>query len=84
MNPADGEPGRTSGLAVMMLRDLRLRWGVQGAEVDGWKTAPELIQVRAMDDIEYWRKREHQSAPAKTVLLTQYELIEKRKANGAT
>ncbi len=84
MNPQDGEPARTSGNAIQLLRDLRLRWGIQGAEVDGWKTAPTIIRVKAMDYLETWRKHEHSLEPAKTVLLTKYELIEKERTDGAT
>lgn len=75
MNPDDGLPGRkTSAPAVQKLSDLSKRWGV--VEPETWKSAPELIRVRAMDRMETWRKREHPSAPAKTVMETQYELTD--------
>ncbi len=80
MNPDDGNPAKSVGPAIQKLKQLKLRWGVVG-EVDSWKQAPQLIQVRAMDNVETWRLRAaHPNDPPKTVDLNDYELVESKKA----
>ncbi len=80
MNPDDGAPSRSTGNAIVKLSDLRDRWGRVGSEVNAWKEAPQLIQVRAMDFLETWRLvAAHPIDPPKTVLLNKYELVSKEK-----
>ncbi len=70
------------GAATQTLKQLRTRWG---AEVDKWTAPPELVMVRAMDDIEIWRWRKpHTIHPLKDIGSAVYELTEKRKATDAS
>ena len=80
MDPSDGvvpkDPVRP---ARQLLRDLQNRWGIVTEDIATWKTAPVMIRVRTMDSMETWTKMEHPSEPAKTVLLTVYELTDKAR-----
>lgn len=67
------EQPHTAGglLARQKLKHLKVRWGV--VEPEDWRKV-ELIQVRAMDEIEYWSRHSGVGEDA------EFQLIEKRKA----